>query len=186
MTALVSVVGFAIAWALTSVVYRFALSTQLLDLPNERSSHTVPTPRGGGVAIVVSFVLLELAMGAMGLIERRLAIAILGAGLTIAVLGFLDDRSSLPARWRFLGHLAAASWVLWWMGPIPRIPVFGVLVDLSYAGPALCGLYLVWMVNLFNFMDGIDGIASVEATLRPSCRRAMKTLTSMRMISKRG
>ena len=115
------------------------------------------------MAIVVSFVLLVLLMGVMGHVERRLAIASLGAGLTIAMLGFIDDRSSLPARWRFLGHLAAASWVLWWMGPIPRIPMFGVLVDLSYAGPALCGLYLVWMVNLFNFMDGIDGIASVEA-----------------------
>ena len=135
----------------------------MIDLPNERSSHTVPTPRGGGVAIVVSFLLLVAVLGAWGFIEPRLAVAILGAGLLVATLDFMDDRSSLPARWRFLGHAAAAAWVLCWMGRVPHMPVFGTLVDLSYAGPALCGLYLVWMINLFNFMDGIDGIASVEA-----------------------
>ena len=159
----IALAGFALSWGLTALVRRYALRTLLLDLPNERSSHTVPTPRGGGLAIVGSFLMLVLALGALGLIERRLAIASLGAGLTIAVLGFLDDRSSLPARWRFLGHATAAAWVLWWMGRVPAVPVFGTLVDLSYAGPALCWLYLVWMVNLFNFMDGIDGIASIEA-----------------------
>jgi len=160
---LLAVLGLVMACGFTLAVRRYALSTQLLDLPNERSSHTVPTPRGGGVAIVVSFLLLVAVLGAWGFIEPRLAIAILGAGLLVATLGFMDDRSSLPARWRFLGHAAAAAWVLCWMGRVPRMPVFGTMVDLSYAGPALCGLYLVWMVNLFNFMDGIDGIASVEA-----------------------
>ncbi len=155
--------AIALSWGLTALVRRYALTTQLLDLPNERSSHTVPTPRGGGVAIVLSLLLLVLLMGALGFIEARLAVASIGAGSTIALLGFLDDRSSLPARWRFLGHAAAAAWVLWWMGRVPPVPVLGMLVDLSYAGPALCGLYLVWMVNLFNFMDGIDGIASIEA-----------------------
>ena len=69
----------------------------------------------------------------------------------------MDDHSSLPARWRFLGHAAAAAWVLCWMGRVPRMPVFGTMADLPYAGPVLCGLYLVWMINLFNFMGGIDG-----------------------------
>ena len=163
LAGLFSVLGFVMAWVFTSAVRRYALAAKLLDLPNERSSHTVPTPRGGGVAIVLSSLLLVLVLGLPGFIERRLAIASLGAGLIVAVLGFMDDRSSLPARWRFLGHAAAAAWVLWWMDRIPQVPIFGTLVDLSYAGPALCGLYLVWMVNLFNFMDGIDGIASVEA-----------------------
>ena len=160
---LIPLLALGLSWLLTALVRRYALHTRLLDRPNERSSHTVPTPRGGGVAIVASFLLLIVAMGLPGLIEHHLMIAALGAGAVVALLGFIDDRSSLPARWRFLGHAAAAAWVLWWMAPIPRIPVFGVLVNLSYAGPLLSGLYLVWMINLFNFMDGIDGIASVEA-----------------------
>ena len=161
---ILAMLGSIAAWAGTSAVRSWALRSGLLDHPNERSSHMVPTPRGGGIAIVASFLLLVLGLGRAGVIEARLCIVIIGGGLLVATLGFMDDRSSLPARWRFLGHAAAAAWVLWWMGRVPRMPVFGTLVDLSYAGPALCGLYLVWMINLFNFMDdGIDGIASVEA-----------------------
>lgn len=155
-------ISIGVSSGVTGLIRRYAISTNLLDLPNERSSHTVPTPRGGGVAIVVSFLVLVLALGATGFIESRLVLASVGASAMIATLGFLDDRSSIPARWRFLGHAAAAVWVIYWMGRIPPISIFGVVVDLSYAGPALCGLYLVWMINLFNFMDGIDGIASVE------------------------
>ena len=152
-----------LSWALTGLVRRYAVSADLLDRPNERSSHVVPTPRGGGMAIVASFLPLVLGLGLAGSIKPNLCIAAIGGGLLVAMLGFLDDRSSLPARWRFLGHAASAAWVLWWMGRIPQVPIVGTLVDLSYAGSALCMLYLVWMVNLFNFMDGIDGIASVEA-----------------------
>ena len=158
-----SMLGSGTAWLLTLVTRRYALHTNLLDMPNRRSSHTVPTPRGGGVGIVLSCLAIIFTVGLLGLIEQRLMIAALGAGGMVAALGFLDDRSSLPARWRFLGHLAAAVWVLGWMGPVPPVPLFGVVVDLSYAGPLLCTLYMVWMINLFNFMDGIDGIASVEA-----------------------
>ena len=161
--AALSVMGLAASWTLTAFVRRYALHTNLLDHPNDRSSHTVPTPRGGGVSIVVSFLLLMLAMGVLGLIEQRLAIATLGAGAGVALLGFLDDRSSLPARVRFAGHAAAAAWSIGWMHAIPAVPILGHTVDLGFAGPALCALFIVWMINLFNFMDGIDGIASVEA-----------------------
>jgi Fuc2NAc and GlcNAc transferase len=155
--------GLALSWCLTALARRHALATALMDHPNERSSHSVATPRGGGVAIVASFLLLTLGLGFTGQIERSLAIAIVGAGLLVAGLGYADDRKPLPARWRFLGHAAAAAWVLAWMGPVPAMPLLGVIVDLGWAGPALCGLFLLWMINLFNFMDGIDGIASVEA-----------------------
>ncbi len=164
LTVLVLVaIGLAASWAMTALVRRYALRTELLDHPNDRSSHTVPTPRGGGVAIVASFMLLVLALGLLGLIEQRLMIAALGAGAVVALLGFLDDRASLPARVRFAGHALAAAWCIGWMSAIPRVPIFGQVVDLGWAGPALCGLFIVWMINLFNFMDGIDGIASVEA-----------------------
>ncbi len=162
---ILAMLGSIAAWAGTSAVRSWALRSDLLDHPNERSSHMVPTPRGGGIAIVASFLLLVLGLGRAGVIEARLCIVIIGGGLLVATLGFMDDRSSLPARWRFLGHTAAAAWVLWWMGRVPQMPVFGTLVDLSYAGPALCGLYLVWVVNLFNFMDGIASVEAITTTL---------------------
>ena len=155
--------GLALSWLLTGLLRHYALATQLIDLPNARSSHTVPTPRGGGVAIVVTFLMLASALGGAGFFEMRLLIVLVGAGLLVAVLGFLDDRAHMPARWRFLGHATAAVWVVAWMKPIPPIPLFGQLVPLGVLATLLSVFYLSWMVNLFNFMDGIDGIASVEA-----------------------
>ncbi len=151
------------AWVLTLSVRRYALRSNLLDHPNERSSHSVPTPRGGGVAIVASFLLLVAWLGLTGKASPSLSTAILGGGLLVAALGFIDDRSSLPARWRFLGHLAAAVWVLAWMGPTPPVPILGVTINLGFAALLLAALHLVWSINLFNFMDGIDGLASLEA-----------------------
>jgi Fuc2NAc and GlcNAc transferase len=155
-------IGLAGSWALTEAVRRLALSAEMLDHPNERSSHSVPTPRGGGVAIVISFGLLVVAMRVLGYVGIDFCAAALGSGTLVALLGFADDRSPLPARWRFLGHAVAAAWALWWMGPLPPVPVFGAAVSLGAAGALLAGCYIVWCVNLFNFMDGIDGIASVE------------------------
>ena len=155
--------GCAVSWALTSSVRRYALHADLLDHPNARSSHTVPTPRGGGVAIVVSDLALVAVFALAQAMNPRLAAALLGGGALVAVLGFIDDRRPLPARWRFAGHLLAAVWVLAWLGPLPAVPIFGVIVDLRAGAVLLSALYLVWSINLFNFMDGIDGIASLEA-----------------------
>jgi Fuc2NAc and GlcNAc transferase len=155
--------GFVLAWWLTGQMRRYALARDLLDRPNARSSHSVPTPRGGGVAIVVTFLLIVAVLAAADVIEPGLGWAILGAGTLVAVLGFIDDHTHLPARWRLLGHLSAALWVYAWMGPIPAVPIFGVRMDLGLAGTALAVFFLTWMVNCFNFMDGIDGIAGVEA-----------------------
>ena len=154
-----------VSWALTSSVRRHALASGWVDRPNSRSSHTVPTPRGGGIAIVMSFLALVLALWAVGGTRTWLAGALLGGGGLVAVVGFIDDRQPLPARWRFLGHLAATGWVLACLGPLPPVPLFGRVVDLGIAATLLSALYLVWSINLFNFMDGIDGIASLEAIL---------------------
>ena len=155
--------GGAVSCALTATMRRYALEVGLLDRPNERSSHSVPTPRGGGVAIVVSFLLIVAVVAATSDADGRLAAALLGSGALVATLGLVDDRKALPARWRFAGHLAAAAWVLFWLGPLPAVPLFGHVVDLGIAATLLSALYFVWSINLFNFMDGIDGIASLEA-----------------------
>jgi Fuc2NAc and GlcNAc transferase len=148
---------------LTGVLHRYALAHSLIDIPNARSSHSAPTPRGGGVAIVVSFLLVLLLIAAMGLIAWSLAWALLGAGAGVAVLGFLDDHGHVAARWRLLGHFSAAIWALFWLGGLPPVNVFGFTLELVWLGHVLAAVYLVWLLNLYNFMDGIDGIASVEA-----------------------
>lgn len=155
--------GCAATWAMTWSVRRHALHSDFLDHPNERSSHTVPTPRGGGIAIVASYLGLVGVFAANGSADARLAAALLGSGALVAMLGFIDDRRSLPARWRFAGHLLAASWAIACLGPLPPVPIFGVNVDLLAGAYFVSALQLVWSINQFNFMDGIDGIASLEA-----------------------
>jgi len=148
---------------LTWVLRRYALSRSLMDVPNGRSSHSVPTPRGGGVAIVLTYLAAVGVMASSGWIDWVAAWPLLGAGALIAVVGFLDDHGHIAARWRLLAHFVAAGWALFWMGGLPTIKLMGLDLDLGWLGHLLAAMYLVWMLNLYNFMDGIDGIASVEA-----------------------
>lgn len=152
-----------LSFSLTAVLRRYALSRSLLDVPNGRSSHSVPTPRGGGVAIVLSFLLALIWLFAEGLISPTLLFALAGAGAMTAVIGFLDDHGHIAARWRLMAHFVAAGWAVWWLGGLPAISLYGVTIDINWVGHLLAVVYLVWMLNLYNFMDGIDGIAGVEA-----------------------
>ncbi|EPL04245.1 glycosyltransferase family 4 protein [Pseudomonas sp. CF161] len=155
-------VALASLW-LTWVLRRYALARSLMDIPNGRSSHTVPTPRGGGVAIVLSFLLTLPFLAFAVEVPLPVVWALTGAGGLIAVVGFLDDHGHIAARWRLLAHFLAAGWALLWLGGLPAIKLFGADISLGWLGHALAAFYLVWLLNLYNFMDGIDGIASVEA-----------------------
>ena len=159
----VAVAVVLFSFALTHVLRRYALHKSLLDIPNGRSSHTIPTPRGGGVAIVISYLVALVWMLFAGLIGRDPFLAMFGAGALIAALGFLDDHGHIAARWRLLGHFFAAAWALFWLGGLPAINVFGMTLAPGLIVNVLAAFYLVWLLNLYNFMDGIDGIASVEA-----------------------
>ncbi len=88
--------------------------------------------------------------------------ALLGAGTSVALVGFLDDHGHIAARWRLLLHFGAAIWALFWLGGLPPVQLFGVSLALGWIGHVLAAFYLVWVLNLYNFMDGIDGIAGVE------------------------
>ena len=147
---------------LTGGFRRYAIARSLIDIPNDRSSHEVPTPRGGGLALVI-VVLAALGLllwsGAMG---PSVFAALAGAGLVVAVVGFLDDHAHVAARWRLLGHFLAAGWGLYWLGGLPEIVLWQQPVDLGLAGHLIAAVFLVWLLNLYNFMDGINGIAGIE------------------------
>lgn len=147
----------------TGVLRWYAIAHSVLDVPNARSSHVTPTPRGGGVAIVVAFLAAVALLAATRVIDERTFRAIAGAGATIAVVGFIDDHRPLAARWRLLAHFAAASWAIVTLGGLPPIALVHGRLDLGLVGDVLAAIALVWLLNLYNFMDGIDGIAGVEA-----------------------
>lgn len=153
------VLSFGLTWALR----HYALAKSLLDVPNARSSHSVPTPRGGGVAIVLAFSLGLLVLWLNGALPNNQALALGAGGLWVALIGFLDDHGHIPARWRLLAHFTAAIWAISWLGGLPALPVAGWLVPSGIFWNALAVVYTVWLLNLYNFMDGIDGIAGLEA-----------------------
>ena len=152
-----------LAFLLTWLLRRYALARSLIDIPNARSSHSVPTPRGGGVAIVLSFLVALPILFVSDQLPHAVFWALMVAGAAVALLGFLDDHGHIAARWRLLGHFSAAAWVLFWLGGLPPLMLPGIVIDLGWVGHVLAVFYLVWMLNLYNFMDGIDGLASIEA-----------------------
>ncbi len=155
--------AFLSSLVLTGLMRRYALAKQLLDVPNARSSHQQATPRGGGLAMVVSFGLLLLAQSVLGDWDRRLAIAVLPAALMVAGVGFRDDHSHVSARARILVHGVAAAWAIYWLGGGLEIALPHGIIAIGWSGQLLVVLAMVWFLNLFNFMDGIDGIAAGEA-----------------------
>ncbi len=111
------------------------------------------------VAVSAGFGLLRAA----NLLDTDLLIALLGGGLTVALIGFIDDRRPVPASIRLMIHVAAAVWALVWLGGLSPLRVADHIVQLGVAGYVLGVLCIVWTLNLFNFMDGIDGFAASEA-----------------------
>lgn len=152
-----------VSLCLTWVLRRYALARCLIDIPNERSSHRIPTPRGGGMAIALAFLGCLPVLWALDLLPLRLLVALSGSGGLIALIGFLDDHYHISRRWRLFFHFMAAAWALFWLEGMPALTVAGLNLPRGWLSNGIAAVYVVWLLNLYNFMDGIDGIASIEA-----------------------
>ncbi len=151
----------AASWLATGGVLRILRRRGVLDIPNERSSHSAPTPRGGGIAVtgVLLIAWLVLWLAGEGSAAPGNFWLVLGAGAALALISWFDDvLGGLPAVLRFAAQAIAVAAGLF---ALPEGGVFqGALppaLDL-----ALSGLIWLWFLNLFNFMDGIDGIAGSQ------------------------
>ena len=161
LLALVSIVTYG----LTHILRRYALDKGVLDVPNSRSSHSVPTPRGGGLAFVAVYIVFVCAGSTwLGMNLRVLAGMVIG-GSMIALVGWFDDRKSLSVRTRVIVHLLSAALAVYCLGGLPEIRLGTATVGLGALGSVAATLALFWSVNLYNFMDGIDGIAGTEGVM---------------------
>lgn len=168
----IAVLVAALSWWLTRWLCSPAAPLALMDHPNARSLHTRPTPRTGGLAIVVSFVMGLLLVETTGWAGMKLEHAsettsadmwllILGSTLALGAVSFWDDRRTLSPGIRFILHGLAAVAVVWGAGltvTAVTIPSVGVISLKSLAAP-LTLLGIMWVTNLYNFMDGLDGFA---------------------------
>lgn len=152
--------AFLATFGMTKVVLVELRRRALLDIPNDRSSHNVPTPRGGGLAVLLVFLVALVCLSGFGEVSQPRAIGVLGLTLVLGILSWIDDLHGLGPFLRLAGHGGAVV-VAMWLGLI-KGPVFGGLLP-PVLDSVAAGFVWVWFINLFNFMDGIDGIAGVEA-----------------------
>ncbi|MCW9036156.1 MAG: glycosyltransferase family 4 protein [Rhodospirillales bacterium] len=145
----------------TRIVLGLARKHALLDQPNERSSHSIPTPHGGGLAIIVVLIPLWAYFGqtsiTLGTVEL---VVILSGAFLLAGFSLIDDIRHLSPAFRFSLQALIVAVSLWAMAD--GVPFFGGFLP-SWLDVALAGLGWVWFTNLFNFMDGIDGIAGTQS-----------------------
>jgi len=166
----VGVGAFVLSYLSVAAIRRWALRRNLLDIPNERSSHVVPTPRGGGLAIAA---IVLIGFGIARLWAEDLALSsflgyMLGA-LVVAAISAVDDLCGVSAPARLLVHLFAAAIFVAFAGFVSRIylPFLGEL-EWGWLGVPITLLWMVGLTNAYNFMDGIDGIAAGQAIVAGS------------------
>jgi Fuc2NAc and GlcNAc transferase len=123
---------------------------QLLDHPNDRSSHQRPTPHGGGLPLLLAFAVAVLVAGPWG----DSYLVLLGLALLLMLAGVLDDLVNLSVRLRMSVYALCCLLMVWWLVPSVN-PLLGAILALAS----------LWLLNLYNFMDGIDGIAATQCIL---------------------
>jgi UDP-N-acetylmuramyl pentapeptide phosphotransferase/UDP-N-acetylglucosamine-1-phosphate transferase len=148
-----------VAWLGTYALIPLLRSAAVLDRPNQRSLHDSPTPRGGGIAVVVAVLAAWLLLMAAGAVPARLIVVLLGAAL-LATVSWLDDLRGLSPAIRLAAQLVAVGLGL--SAVAPTGAVFQTWLP-AWLDLAAAALVWIWFVNLFNFMDGSDGLAGSEA-----------------------
>jgi Fuc2NAc and GlcNAc transferase len=143
---------------LTAPLRAWLLRRRIVDLPGSRRSHALPTPRGGGLACVLALVLASLAWpGAL-----YAWWPLVGAVAFMAIVGWLEDRHQLSARLRFFCQAAVAVGLLAAAGGIDSVGLFGFDWHAWWLWTGLGAVAIVWLINLYNFMDGSDGMAAMQ------------------------
>lgn len=159
---IMGIVFFLLTLLFTGYMRHYALKKNIIDNPNERSSHSIPTPRGGGVAVVCSYLLALAVLIYSQQLTLHIGLILIVAGFVIALLGFLDDHGHINSMLRLAIHFLVAIAVVISLGGFAEVTVFNG-IQLGFFANIIAVLFLVWLLNLYNFMDGINGIASVEA-----------------------
>lgn len=156
---------FLCSTLLTFVYIRYAYQKKWLDMPTKlNSSHSIATPRGGGLVFIGLWVIAIVTMSMLHWVSWQQMMTLLPGVVIVSFVGFYDDRFSLAAKYRILWYLSAALISLLALGGVSSFSLGqDFSVPLGWFGSVVAILAVTWSTNLFNFMDGIDGIAAIEA-----------------------
>lgn len=152
------VLSLFLSLIVSRLMIRLAIKIHAVDLPNQRSSHTMPTPRGGGISFIVSFLIGFTGLYAIDIVDTPNFIALTAGGTLVALGGYWDDVRGLAAKWRLCLHVVAVALALFFGGS-------GYLSIGSGWALGFSAFAWIWLINLYNFMDGIDGLATLEAVV---------------------
>ena len=147
---------------LTWIVLRFYRNRQWLDKPVARSAHSRPMPSSGGISMVVVFTCGLWFLFLIEVLSPRQALIFLGC-LPVALVGLVDDLKTVDFRMRLAVQFISGIYVIWLVGNLPGIQLGPWNLEISVLVRSLAVLAFVWLINLYNFMDGIDGLAASEA-----------------------
>ncbi|MFO6423858.1 MraY family glycosyltransferase [Motilimonas sp. KMU-193] len=163
------IICFIASLTLTGVLKWYA-EHRLMDEPCHRSSHQHPTPSGGGMAIVLTYlfmapIIVLFLLQPLEMFDSAFLLVWFGA-LAIALVGFIDDHVDLSARIRLIIQALVSCSVVWALGGFSVIEIAGIKLTLYWwLGFLLAWIGVIWFINLYNFMDGIDGLAGAEALI---------------------
>lgn len=159
---LVLTLEFLLSFALTWLWLQKALQHHWFDHPNFRSAHSAPVPRSGGIGFVFAFTALSVCLYWQNLLELTALLSIL-PGLALAATGLADDFSELSISTRLGVQIVVVIFVLYLMAPSPLLILPEITLQPGVWFVPVLVLAILWFINLFNFMDGLDAFAASEA-----------------------
>jgi Fuc2NAc and GlcNAc transferase len=156
------IIFFSLSFILTYLIKEYAIKKSLIAHVNERSSHTTPTPHGGGIAIAITWFIGLIYLYFTKQIDQTLFYALI-VGVIVSMVSFFDDLFELSAKLRLIVQSLVSLFGLYALGGLDSID-FGLFsMDNQVFTNIFAFFMIIWFINLYNFLDGIDGYAGSEA-----------------------
>jgi Fuc2NAc and GlcNAc transferase len=159
---MIYIILLIISFSLTYFIKNYYIKHALLEEINERSSHTVPTPHGGGIAIILVWFSGLFYLHFTNEIDSSLFYALL-VGIIISVVSFFDDLYELSPKLRLIAQAIVAFGGLYFLGGFEQLNLFFFTLENQILTNIFAFFMIIWFINLYNFLDGIDGYAGSEA-----------------------
>lgn len=153
---------FILSFLLTYLVKNYAIKKSIVDIPNGRSSHVIPVPYGGGIAITITWLAGISYLFSIDQIKQDLFCALL-IGAVLAVTSYIDDLYRLSPKLRLTIQLLIAATGLWFLGGLNELNFQLFTIKNPIITNTIAVVATIWFINLYNFLDGIDGYAGSEA-----------------------